>query len=76
MTALNNRKTRLRFETSETVRGRAVMVDVSPYTATLRLKGKRTAYEISWSGIYWQAAKIAADKLREARKQRRKEGAR
>jgi hypothetical protein len=70
MTALSNRKTRLRFETSDSVKGRAVVVDVSPFTASVRLKGTRTAFEISWAGIYYQAAKVAADRLRELRKRK------
>jgi hypothetical protein len=71
MTALARRKTRLRFETSDLVRGRAVMVDVTPYTATLRLKGQRKGLEISWAGIYWQAAKLEADRRRAERQARR-----
>lgn len=71
MTMLAQRKTKLRFETADTVRGRAVVVDVSPYTAIVRLKGTRTRYEISWAGIFWQAVKVKAEKDRVGRKARR-----
>lgn len=71
MTAIAQRKTRLRFETSGTVRGRGVIIEADAYLARVRLKGMRTAYEISWEGIYWQAAKVAAEKRRAERKTRR-----
>ncbi len=74
MTALAKRKTRARFETSATIRGRAVIVEAEPYTARVRLKGQRTAFEISWEGLYMRAATLAAERLRDERKARRRRG--
>ena len=73
MTILAKRKTRLVFETSDTYRGRAIMVEVYPFTTKVRLKGKRTRYELSWAGIFVQAAKVHAERIRAERKARRKE---
>ncbi len=71
MTQLAKRKTRLQFETSDTVRGRAVILEATPYTVALRLKGTRTRYEISYAGIYYAAAKLAADRARAEKRARR-----
>ncbi len=68
MTALTQRKTRLTFETADTVRNRPVVVECEPYCATVRLKGKRIRYSISWASVFYKAAEIAADNLRAARK--------
>lgn len=75
MTSLASRKTKLRFETSDSVRYRGklreVVVDATEYTATIRLKGSRQRFEISWAGIWNQAVKIAVEKQRAERKARR-----
>ena len=68
MTQLANRKTRMRFETSDTVRGRAVMIEADAYTLRARLKGTRTSYEMSWAGVFWQAVKVATAKAQAERK--------
>lgn len=76
MTLLRDRKTRLTFITDREVyeRGkhRAIVVEPGPWTCGLRLKGMRQKYEISWESVFVAAAKLAADKLREERKTRRK----
>lgn len=76
MTSLATRKTRLQFTTSDCVRYRGklreIIIEASEYTATVRLKGSRTRFEISWAGIYNQAAKIYVEKQRAERKAARK----
>lgn len=76
MTILRERKTKLHFETDREVyeRGkhRPIVVEPGPWTCALRLKGTRQRYEIGWESIFSMAAKLAADKLREERKSRRK----
>lgn len=81
MTALDQRKTRLTFETADTVRERGksrpvVIEAVTPYYCNVRLKGTRTVFPISYGAIYGAAAKIAAQQARAeklaAKKARRK----
>jgi hypothetical protein len=76
MTALAKRKSRLTFETSDSVRYRGklreVVIEASEYTAAVRLKGTRQRFEISWAGIYDRAAKIAVEKARAERQAQRK----
>jgi len=72
MSHLSKRKTRLQFETAATVQGRGICVEIKPYTVILREKRKRKGYEISWEAIFWQAAKIEAERARAERKLRRK----
>jgi hypothetical protein len=76
MTRLEKRKSRLIVETSDTVRERgklrAVILEPSPYLVAVRLKGLRQRYEVSYAGIYAFAARIAADKARQERAERRK----
>ena len=75
MTSLATRKTRLHFTTSDAVRYRGrlreIVIEATEYTAHVRLKGTRTRFEISWAGVFNQAAKIAAEKARAERKARR-----
>jgi len=73
MNTIAKRKTKLRFETSETVQGRALIVEAGPWYATIRQKGFHRGYEVSWSSIFLLAAKIEADRKREERKARRKQ---
>lgn len=73
MNTIAKRKTKLRFETSETVQGRPPVVDAGPYAATIRQKGLRKGYDVSWESIFLLAAKIEADRKREERKARRKQ---
>jgi hypothetical protein len=76
MTTLRTRKTKLVFETDREVHScgkhRSIVVEPGPWVCTLRLKGTRQHYEIDWGSIFSMAARIAADKLREERKSRRK----
>jgi len=72
VTALAKRKTRLSFETDTLVRRRPVVVEPEPLVCVVRLKGTRQRYAISWETVFMHAAEIAARKLREERKQRKK----
>src|SRR5947209_6854666 len=72
-----NRKTRLTLITNATVKyrrkDRAVVVEVHPDTATIRLLGTRAVrYEVSWRGIHDYAARVAADKKLSERRGRKK----
>lgn len=76
MTALANRKTRLTFETSGLVRYRGklreIVVEATPYSATVRLKGTRQRFETSWAGIFNHAVKVQVEARRAAKKAARK----
>jgi len=61
MTALAKRKTKVRFETSATERGRALVVEPQPFMLHIRPKGKRIAYAVPWDAIYSLGAKLAAN---------------
>ena len=71
MRKLTQRKRRLIVETPCVIRGRPLVVDVEASGLQLREKGRRSKIDISWAQIYNRAAEIAADRLREARRQRR-----
>jgi hypothetical protein len=76
VTALAKRKSRLTFETSDVVRYRGrlreVVIEAEEYMAHVRLKGYRMRFPISWAGIYNQAVKIAVEKDRAEKKEKRK----
>ena len=72
MTILSKRKTRLSFETDNLVRGRALVVEPEPLVCNIRLKGTRKRYAINWATVFMHAAEIAANRLREERKAKRK----
>lgn len=76
MTSLAKRKTRLTFETSDTMRYRGklreIVVEANEFTASVRLKGTRQRFEVSWAGVFNQAVKIDVQKKREERKARRR----
>jgi len=78
MTALRNRKRRLKFETDQEIRYRSkmrpVIVEPNAWFCAVRLKGTRVRYEIAWETIFKRAAMIHADKLRAERKLKRKRG--
>lgn len=69
---LSKRKSRLAFTTEATSRykrkDREIVVEVFPHTATLRLSGTRTRYEVSWRAVFDLAAEIFARQERERRK--------
>ncbi len=76
MTALAKRKSRLSFETSDSVRYRGrlreVVIEANEYTASVRLKGTRQRYPISWAGIFNLAVKLHVEQLRKDRKNKKK----
>lgn len=76
MTDLAKRKTRLRFGTSDTIRYRSrhreVVIEAGEYLATVRLKGTRQRFEISWGAVYNLAVRVAVEKSRQERQSRRK----
>lgn len=84
MTALQERRTRLTFETADSVRSRgayrAVVIEAEPRTCIIRLKGTRKRYSVSWAAVHDFAAKQEADALRRekaaAKKAPAKRGAR
>lgn len=75
-TALAKRKSRLTFETSDTVRYRGklreVVIEANAYTASIRLKGTRQRYELSWAGAFNHAVRVHVEKQRSEKKARRK----
>jgi hypothetical protein len=68
MTALSQRKSKLTFETGDTVRergrSREIIIEAENTFAYVRLKGTRTRFMIEWSAIYSAAAKLAAAQRR------------
>lgn len=68
MTSLSARKRKLRFLTSAVIRhggkAREVVIEAEPTFARVRLKGLRTSYAIGWDGLFWAAAKLAAEQRR------------
>ena len=76
MARLSQRKSRLAFTTSDTVRykgaEREIIVEATPFIAVCRLAGTRTRYEMSWSGLFHYAAAAFAEKQRQERKAKRK----
>ena len=76
MTTLSNRKTRLVFETADTVREnsklRAVIIEAQPMIAYVRLKGTRRVFPISYAAIYHAAGRIEAERVRAEKKAQRR----
>ena len=76
MTSISQRKSKLIFETGDTVRERGrrreVVVEANDTFAVVRLKGTRTRYAIEWSAIYTAAAKLAAAQQRREKLEARK----
>jgi hypothetical protein len=68
MTSLTTRKTRLSFETGDTIRDRGklreVVIECENTFAYVRLKGTRSRFQIEWSAVYHAAAKLAAMQVR------------
>jgi hypothetical protein len=48
-------------ETDCLERGNPVMIEIGPRELTLRLKGQRRRYRMSYSGILWAAVRIEAE---------------
>lgn len=79
MTRIDQRKSKLIFETSDCVRERGKLREViieaeSGWILNIRLKGLRSKYSISPAGIYNLAVKAAVEKARANRKAARKNG--
>ena len=76
MSHLAKRKSRLTFQTCDTVRERGrlreVIIEADPYTARVRLAGMRTSYPVSYAAIYNQAVLRAVEAERAAKKAARK----
>ena len=68
---LTERKTRLIFETPCLLRGRPLIVHVEAWGLRLREKRRTAEFEISWAQVHNRAAEIAADRLRQARRERK-----
>jgi hypothetical protein len=68
MTALEQRKTKLTFETAdyynERGKSRAVVIEAEPEYAVFRLKGTRHRIRVSWVGLFQFAGKCEADRAR------------
>lgn len=76
MTSLSERRSRLRIETSESKREagryREILLEAHPFHATVRLKGLKTSYDISWLAIYDHAVKQAVEAARREKKARKR----
>ena len=76
MTSLATRKTILAVEFSDCVRERGRLREVTmvltPYGIKVRLKGLRSAYDISPAAIYNRAVMLHVEKVRAERKANRK----
>lgn len=78
MTRLSQRKSRLTFVTEDEIRYRGkyrrvvVEADASGYIARLRLEGTRARFEVSWAGVYQQAAKLHVEAQRRAKREAKK----
>jgi hypothetical protein len=80
MKALAQRKTRLVFETADTVfdagQLRPVIVEPRPGCMTLRLKGTRRSYVMTYAAVYTAAVWRADEEKRKAKAAERKAGRR
>jgi hypothetical protein len=76
MSHLSQRKRKLTLVTNATVRyrsrQRAVIIEVHPDYAGVRLMGTRVRYQVSWRGVHDLAARIFAERARAEKKSRRK----
>lgn len=77
MTSLEKRKSQLRIITSDVVREhgklREVVLEAHPYYATVRLKGMRSGYQVSWAGIYNMAVRLHVERARAEKKAAKKD---
>lgn len=80
MTKLETRKSKLHIITGDTVyeRGkrREVVIEATPYSAVIRLKGMRQGYPLSYAGMYNLAVKIAVQAERDEKKKAKVSGKR
>ena len=74
---LAKRKSRLVVEFSQTItdrgRSREVVMELTPWGITVRLKGMRTRFEITPASVYNRAVILAVEKRRQERKAAKKE---
>lgn len=74
MTRLDSRKSQLKFITSDCIREqgklREVIIEGNPFYCTVRLKGLRKGFDISWAGIYNQAIQKHVERQRAERKKK------
>lgn len=78
MTHLETRKSRLVFQTGDMIREkgrlREVVIEARPGYANVRLAGMRTAFAVSWGGIYHFAARLQQEKERAEKKAKKAKG--
>lgn len=78
MTKLQQRRTKLRFETADEIRERgkfrAVVIEAHEIYCVVRLAGMRTGFPISYGSIYQFAAKNAATRVRAEKAAAKKAG--
>ncbi|HVN82285.1 MAG TPA: hypothetical protein VMW38_25090 [Terriglobia bacterium] len=67
MTLLATAKRRKRYETSCSYRGRHIVVDLQAFSLHVRLKGKRSGFEVPYDAVMDLGAKLA-DRARRAEK--------
>jgi len=76
MSKLAKRKSKLVFETEDTVRERGklrqVIVEAHTSYASFRLKGLRTGYTGSYGGIYQFLVRQAVEKAKQEKKAKKK----
>ena len=68
MTAIAKRKTICRTETAASFQGRALVIELRPYTVLIRQKGLRRGFELDWESVFSLAVKKAVAAEREQRK--------
>lgn len=75
MKRIAERKTKLAAITNAVARyrsrERAIVVEIYPETAVLRLLGTRTRYVVSWRGVFDFAARITAEAARAERRRKK-----
>ena len=78
MTRLAERKTRLVFETSDSVfersQSRQIVIEARPAYCIVRLKGQRRGFPICYAAIYSRAVQMAAEDSRRAKSAVKKAG--
>jgi len=55
-------------ETNAVVRGKRLVVELTPHTLLIRPKGARWAYEVDWDAVFMLGAKQQAERDRLNRK--------
>ncbi len=55
-------------ETSATERGRPIVIGLHPKYLTLRVKGQRRAFQLTYDQLMWKCYHMAAEQLRQERR--------